>query len=324
MPIVTALFDPVREFFSLRRAEQTVRGYGSEQHVRVKEYADAADARVLAARSAPALPAVALLREALLLLLRSAELSRGLDEPGPPTTDRLAKVLPYVPADPADPRSKSEDEARVRDALFSRDDLYLDRLPPEELERTRWALDRACSAARRGVEVRSVANLRGLRWGRRAAVLLLAGYATFGWVRGKVGPVDVALGKPVHASSRRPATPDGHGLVDGDVGTSFAIHTNEENEPNVVIDLQGEYTLDRVVVYNRVDGWFDDCLPLVVEVSLDGARYEEVGRREQHFDADPPLVVPARGRMAHFVRLRVTRRSYLALSEVEVFGKPRR
>ena len=72
---------------------------------------------------------------------------------------------------------------------------------------------------------------------------------------------------------------------------------------------------------NRVDGWFDDCLPLVVELSRDGVKWEEIGQREDHFGTDPPWIVNAGGRMATQVRLRVARKSYLALSEVEVFGK---
>ena len=75
-------------------------------------------------------------------------------------------------------------------------------------------------------------------------------------------------------------------------------------------------------MHNRVDGWFDDCLPLVVEVSRDGNKWDEVARRDRHFDANPPWVVEAGGRGARFVRLRVAHHGSLALSEVEVYGKP--
>ena len=81
------------------------------------------------------------------------------------------------------------------------------------------------------------------------------------------------------------------------------------------------YRIDRVAVYNRVDGWFDDCLPLVVEFSTDGAKYSEVARRDQHFAADPPWSVDGKRELARYVRVRLARRGYLALSEVEVFGR---
>jgi hypothetical protein len=77
-----------------------------------------------------------------------------------------------------------------------------------------------------------------------------------------------------------------------------------------------------VKVYNRIDGWFDDCLPLVVEFSIDGNTYKEIGRRTDHFGTNPPWVVDGRQQSARFVRLRVDRKSYLALSEVEIYGKP--
>jgi hypothetical protein len=115
--------------------------------------------------------------------------------------------------------------------------------------------------------------------------------------------------------------PDGKELVDGTIGTSYGLETNTEDSPNVVIDLLGEYRVDRVEVYNRVDGWFGDCLPLVVELSRDGTTYEEIGRRDTYFGTNPPWLVPANGRGARYVRVRVARHSYLALSEIEVFGK---
>jgi hypothetical protein len=331
MPFVSVLttaqggFLTLAEFFTLRRAAESVRRYPPLQHGRLRSYVAGADARIVAGRRAStALTAAVLLREGLVLLLRSAEVARGRDDAGPLSAERLSELLGTVPADPASARTASADDARVREALLAVDPLYLDRLDPDDIEATRWALDRACVAARKKVEPRSLVHLRGLRWGRMAGVLLIAGYAAFAWLRPRLGPVDVALGKPVHASSRHAGGPDGRDLVDGDVGTSYAVLTNTEDDPNVVIDLQGLFTLDRVVVYNRVDGWFDDSLPLVVECSTDGTRYDEVARREQHFDADPPWVVPARGRIARYVRLRVARRSYLALSEVEVFGRPQR
>jgi hypothetical protein len=115
--------------------------------------------------------------------------------------------------------------------------------------------------------------------------------------------------------------PDGHELVDGETISSFGVHTNTEDSPRVTIDLQSIYRIFSIKVYNRGDGWFDDCLPLVVELSADGQNYFPVGRRDVHFDQSPPWVIDAQKHQARYVRLRVDRRSYLALSEVEVFGK---
>jgi hypothetical protein len=323
--LLSSLFDPVREFFTLRRAERTVRAQHPAQQLRVQEYYVAAETRLVAARrTLPAVPAAALLRDALGFFVRAAEASRAADpDEGPFDELRLRAVLPEVPADPLSDEARSVDEARVRAALLTNDPLFIDRLSPEEIERTRSALDRACGVLRRRIEVRTATHLTGLRWGRAAAILALATWATVAWVRAKYGPHDIALGRPVHASSRKPGTPDGHELVDGETGTSYGIGTNTEDNPFAVIDLEAPYSIDRVSVHNRVDGWFDDCLPLVVEVSLDNVHYDEIGRREQHFDANPPWVIDGHGRPGRYVRVRVARHSYLALSEVEVFGRAR-
>jgi hypothetical protein len=311
---------PIHEFFTLRRAENTVRAYTPVQHERVQEHVDAAVRRLSGGRRATqSVSAAILLRDAVRHYLIAAEVAR--DRNVRVEEIDLAGGMPVLPPDPARPRAQPTDDARAREALASPDALYFDRLPEQDAERARWALDRAATMLRRRVEARSLVNLRGSRWGRVAAFVLIAGYAAFAIVRALVLPKDIAFGKPVHASSHRANTPDGHELVDGEIGTSFAVHTDAQSEPNVVIDLQDKYWIDTVKVYNRVDGWYDDCLPLVVELSVDGQKWDEIGRREEHFGASPPWVVNGGGKPAHFVRVKVARTSYLALSEVEVFGK---
>jgi hypothetical protein len=218
------------------------------------------------------------------------------------------------------PTATPTDDARVRAALSTLDPLYFDRLSPEDVARARWALERAARMLRRRVEARSLSNVRGTRWGRLAALGLLIAYGLVAWTRAAVMTPNIALGKPVRLSSNLNRSFDGHELVDGEIGTSYGIQTINEESPNVIIDLLDTYRIEKVDVYNRVDGWFDDCLPLVVEFSTNGASYSEIGRRDEHFDPDAPWVVAGHQRVARFVRLRVARRSYLALSEVEVFG----
>jgi hypothetical protein len=317
---ISGSLSPVHEFFTLNRAERTIRAYVPAQRARVTEHAEAADRRLWSGRRVTqAVAAAVLLRGAVTHSLYAAVCAR--DAAADLDSLDLAGAFPSLPPDPARPRADPTDDARVRAALSSPDPLYFDRLSAEDAERSRWALDRAATLVRRGVEARSLTHVRGARWGRLAAVLLLVGYATFAIVRATVFPRNIALGKPVHPSSRKHNPPDGKELVDGEIGTSFGIHTNIEDSPNVVIDLQARYWIDTVRVYNRVDGWYDDSLPLVVELSQDGTKWDEIGRREEHFDASPPWVIDGRGKPAQFVRVRVARKSYLALSEVEVFGK---
>jgi hypothetical protein len=318
---VTTLTAPVREFFTLRSAERVVRAYQPAQRERLDRLVRAADARLSAARRvAQAVPAALLLREAIVQLQRAIEVARDPDVDDGALQERQLPI-PALAPDPARPRAQPSDDARVRTALASADPLFFDALSAEDVERTRWALDRAAGLLRRNVETRSVTAVRVTRWGRWAAVLVILVWVLLAIARAKLLPRDVALGKPVHASSQKTVAPDGQTIVDGDTGTSFGVHTNIEDNPNVVIDLEAPYWLSTVKVFNRVDGWFDDCLPLVVEVSLDNKAFTEIAQRETHFGTSPPWIVDLGGRAARYVRVRVNKRGYLALSEIEVFGR---
>jgi hypothetical protein len=317
MSFVSTLIDPIAEFFTLRRAERTVRAFVPAQSARVRRHVQAAERRLRAGRRVTdATAAAVLLRESVLQYLIAIEAARAAAAP-----EGAAAPFPALPPDPARPRANPSDEVRVREAIASRDPLYFDGLPTEDVERARWALDRAASMLRRNVESRTLVAVQGTRWGRVAAVTVLVLWGAVALAKAKLLPKNIAYGKPVHPSSLAENPPSGRELVDGDTGVSYAFKTREEDSANVVIDLEGIYWVDTIRVHNRVDGWFDDGLPLVVELSRDGNKWDELARRDRHFDANPPWVIEAGGRGARFVRLRVARHSYLALSEVEVYGK---
>jgi hypothetical protein len=319
--VVLQVVEPVREFFELRSAEQVVRGYSPAQLASVRLHFEAAESRYFAGRRlGPGLPAAVLLRQAVALYVLAAAYGRdgGVD----PSGVDIGAELPAVPPDPTRPEPEGADARRLRAAFASDDDgLYLDRLPAGEIDRLRGALERAAVILRRRVEARSLAKVQRTRWAR-----LIVGGALFAFVlyqatRAALAPVNVAKGKPVTYSSLEPALADAQGLTDGEVGTSFGVHTRNEESPHVDIDLIDQYRVETVKVHNRADGWFDDCLPLVVELSVDGKVYNEIGKREEHFDAEPPWIVDGHSEPARYVRLLLPRKGYIALSEVEVFGK---
>jgi hypothetical protein len=314
----------LREFFFLERAERTVEAYAPGQHVRVLELRTAALERLSEARRTwSTLAACALSREAVALLARARAASRdsSFDDGALARFDVSAEV-PDLDPDPND--GTTGDGARVREALAARDPLYLDGLEPESLARLRIALDRAAGVLRGSVEARSRLQIRALRWGRFAALVIVAVYSVWLGVRSHFVPENISAGKPVHASSRHPnSAVDGHELVDGHPGIPFGVHTNQDDSPFVEIDLLATFAIDRIAVYNRSDGAWDDCLPLVVELSRDGRTYTEIGRREEHFGFDFPWTLAASDRVARYVRLRVARHGYLALGLVEVFGMKR-
>ena len=179
MPSVASVTGPMREFFTLRHAEQVARAYAPAQRERVERLVRAATSRLLAGRrvSHP-VPASLLLRDAVVQLQRAIEAAR---DPGADDDALLVRTpdlpLPALPPEPARPRAEPSDDARVRAALASDDPLYFDRLGPEDVERARWALDRAAGMLRRQIETRSVTYVRATRWGRWAAMGVVVAWA---------------------------------------------------------------------------------------------------------------------------------------------------
>jgi hypothetical protein len=204
MALLSSVIEPVREFFTLRRAESTVRAYVPAQQARVGAHFTAGEKRLSAGRRVTdAVPAAVLLREAVRHYLLAAQAARDAQaDDAEIESGDLASLMPELPEDPARPGATPSDDARVRAALSARHTLYFDELSAEDVERARWALDRAATTLRRDVEARSLTNVRGTRWGRIASAVLLVGYAGVVGVRSAVAPRDIALHKPVNASSR--------------------------------------------------------------------------------------------------------------------------
>jgi hypothetical protein len=313
----------LREFFSLRGAERTVAAYEPAQQARVQAHAAAAARRLSAGRrTLEDVPAASLMLDAVrhyLLAARAAQSRASTASTDEANGVDLARELPPLSADPTRPDAAPTDDARVREALAALDSLYLDRLPAEDAARLRGALDRAAGMLAGRVEARSLLNVRATRWGRRAAVAVVAAYGLWATAAAIWLPKNVARDKPVHASSSRHG--DGHELVDGEIATVPGLMTGVEESPSATIDLVDLYAIDEIRVYNRIDQSFDDSLPMAVEVSVDGSLYRPLGRRDEHFSADPPWIVSGRHEAGRFVRIKALKRGYLALSEVEVYGK---
>ena len=319
-----SLLAPLHEFLFLERAARAAEAFSPDQRSRVLELRAAATERLVAARRASStLAACMLSREAVALFARARALARNstLDEAALARLDGCAEV-PDLGPDPTD--GTTGDAILVREALATSDLLYLERLDQDVLDRLRIALDRAARELLGRVETRSPAHIRALRWGRFSALFLVALYAAWLVVRPLFVPVNISAGKPVRASSHHPLSPTGRELVDGHPGIAYGVHTAVEDVPFAEIDLLVPYAVDHVDVYNRSDGWQDECLPLVLELSMDGKAYTEIGRRDQHFGADVPWSVPGSNHVARFVRLRVAKHSFLALGLVDVFGTKRK
>jgi hypothetical protein len=176
------------------------------------------------------------------------------------------------------------------------------------------------------VEPRGGAELRFSRWTRvgTASVALVA-FVAFA-LTSLFGKENLALHKPTGMSAMHPgsgAAPGG--LTDGVItGAPYGIHSAVGDAPWVQTDLLAVYLLDTVKIYNRGDAFFDEGLPMTLQLSLDGAHYVDVETRTKPFTQTAPWVAKLHGTPGRFVRVRGTRGKYVTLSELEAFGRPQR
>jgi hypothetical protein len=127
--------------------------------------------------------------------------------------------------------------------------------------------------------------------------------------------VDLAKGKPWHASSALfPCYPE---RIDcGGAKTTIFFHTQEENEPWVVIDLQTPTQFKSISVVNRRDGAKERAVPLALEVSDDEKSWRQLARRDEEFSVWKPSIEQT---TARFIRLKALKKTYLHLDAVKVY-----
>ena len=350
-----SLFAPCLEFFTLRRARRAVLAYSPRQRDRVaaaraaglrrEQAADGIEDSVAACilfrealwsyRDAAALAGEAVtdrVPDAALEGVPGAALERA---PGAGPDGAPGAALEGVPGARLDgaPDAALEgvpgaalgggsaaDQERVAHALATSDPYYFDGLGREELELTRNALARAAPGLRARVEARSMVNLQFTRVGRVLGTVLGLVLAV-AWITDRGPGPDLADGKPVTAGSFAPASTDGHDFVGGDTGASYTISTTTR-EPWVQVDLLAVYKLTRVEVFNRTDSYFDDSLPIALQVSRDGTTWEDVARLDNTFGPSP-WVTRLRHKAARYVRIRGLNPSNgVTLSKLRVYGKP--
>lgn len=133
------------------------------------------------------------------------------------------------------------------------------------------------------------------------------------WLRGN----NLALNRQTSASSAYGNQKSTSGVVDG-IKTVHGFHTDEEQNPWLLIDLGSSTKVGSVVVYNRTDCCEDRAAPLVIEASADGHRWKEVARRDKKFSrwkASFPTTE------ARFVRLTIQKKTWFHLNEVEIYQR---
>lgn len=119
---------------------------------------------------------------------------------------------------------------------------------------------------------------------------------------------------PYRLSSAHKGYPD-HGYIGRIYAFGLVLHTQQEREPWVEIDLEKERTIRKVTLKNRADCCHERGLPLIVEVAGPDKQWVEVARRNKPFDS---WVVEFPERSARWVRLRSTSNTVLHYREIQV------
>jgi len=157
------------------------------------------------------------------------------------------------------------------------------------------------------------------RWSRVVVVglvLALAGGFAGKWLNKKLGGPNIALHAAVTTSSQFPGQGVDHSLlVDGDPET-LGFHTLDGGPQWAVIDLGKVRKFNKIVIYNRPDGFEDRAVPLKVEVSKDNQNYTQVAERKETFDKWTAKGLHAEAR---YVRLKNTVPNFFHLAEVEIY-----
>lgn len=170
------------------------------------------------------------------------------------------------------------------------------------------------------VEANRLGRALFARWARVIVALLVVGGALF-WTGNKIASKfakpNLALHRPVTVSSQFPGQGTDHTLlVDGD-HDNLGFHTNADPQGAwVEIDLGEVKKFDKVVVYNRADGFEERAVPIKLEVSKDNVNWTQVAERKETFDKWTAKHLNAEAR---YVRLKNTPPNYFHLAEVEVY-----
>jgi hypothetical protein len=312
------------ESFLLKDNEHLAESYPGAVRDEVRALALAGSARADVAerlREGHIASALTLFREAAIFYMASFVASRTGETPAEPLRgdDVLARFRAIAPDAPA--ASAPELRAAFLDAVRASDPRAVERLTPSEAllaGQTASAVVRSLAAL---VEPRSVSDIRFVRRARVAS-LGLAALALVVWlVAGLLGRTNLALHKPVATSGVHPAgTSPPAGLTDGITSGGYGVHTAVAALPWVSVDLLGVHVVDEVKVYNRGDGWYNDGLPMTVQLSEDGTNFVDVATRTATFGQQTPWTIEMPRQRARYVRVRGGSGKYVALSELEVFG----
>jgi hypothetical protein len=256
------------------------------------------------------------------LLVRAHLARAGLTAGTEPMGDAdwaKARTLPALEA--AWGKLTLEQSATLQGMLGPERDVVMARLNDDERASFAAGLHELVMRLAEPLEVEANRLGRALfaRWSRilvLAVVVLVAAGLGGKWLSKKLGRPNVALHAAVSVSSQFPGQGTDHALLtDGDPDT-LGFHTLDGGQQWVVLDLGKPRKFDRIVVYNRPDGFEDRAVPLKVEVSNDNTNWKQVVEKKESFEKWSATGLKAEGR---YVRLKNTPPNFFHLAEIELY-----
>lgn len=114
--------------------------------------------------------------------------------------------------------------------------------------------------------------------------------------------------------------------VNGERNGSYSFHTDYEDRPFLLIDLNDVVDFDEIVIFNRIypDISISRSRTLCVDISIDGQGWHRVYEGSQQskdfggIDGNPLRIVCS-GYYTRFVRLQLQEPNYLHLDSVEIY-----
>ena len=145
--------------------------------------------------------------------------------------------------------------------------------------------------------------------------------------------INLALNKPASQSSTsqwsssRAAQEDAQGANNGRISQDFGFHTSREHEPWWQVDLQGEFLVRKVIIFNRQGPTARRLTRFSLLRSLDGRHWKVFFRKIDstvfgETDDEPYVAKVIGDQPARFVRVRLDGNHYLHFNECQIFGDP--
>lgn len=279
-----------------------------------------ADASHLA-ESADGVPSALLLYRSVIGLLLRAQLARsGIDVAATAEDLECWRHLLELPLGrPVSSKLTDEQNHLMASSLGGNGLSYLAKLVPDKRHHAVQTYGKVAQllAAPLDADAKRAGDVLLVRWARIIGALLLLGLGTGLLVNSIGSKPNFALHAAVRVVRPHPIWGlDSSLLVDGD-RTNLGFHTVEGTNQYVIIDLGSVRAVSRVDVYNRADCCRERAVPLTVEVSKDGGKFRQVGKKTDVFDRWALQFSPVDAR---YVRLTCRKpNSQFHLAEVEVY-----